>query len=204
MEVQAKLKNALIAPRKARLAADLIRKKSVGEAMTILGFAPQKGARILKGVLESALANASHNDSLEKNNLFITSVLVQDGLVLKRYMPRAHGHASPILKKRSHIIITLGEIKRSTKLKEGRKTKMKTFSYEEVKKVMEEAKKASKMVKEKDKQEKAKMPLVKTIQEKKMPQKGIGDQTRQDSVRPKFTRLGDTFKKLFHRTTKKG
>ena len=199
MFIQAKLKNALIAPRKARLVADLIRKKPVSEAMSILKFTPNKGARIIKGVLASAVANAVHNYNLDKENLFLAFISVQDGLVLKRWMPRAHGHASQILKRRSHILITLGEVKQTAAKKEGRQTKMKTFSYEEVKKVMEEAKKASKMAEKKGstQPDKAKIPPKEALGGEKAPPKEIESHT-------KFSRLGDTFKKLFHRTTKKG
>lgn len=195
MEVRAKLKNAITTPRKARLAIDLVRGKPVAEAISILSLTPQNAAKTVKKLLESAVANASHNYGLGKDNLYIKSISASDGLVMKRWMPRAHGHATPILKRRSHIKITLSEITESEKAKAGRQSKMKTFTYDEVKKVMKEAEKASKMIKQK---QPVKADAKADINKGEMaPQKEI------DS-RPKFTRLGDTFKKLFHRTTKKG
>lgn len=201
MLVQAKVKNALITPRKARLIIDLVRDKSVAEAFGILDFAPQKSARIVTKLIKSAAANASHNFGFSKDNLQIKSIEAQSGMVLKRWMPRAHGHATPILKKRSHITVALEEIKETQGTKDkpsqiaGRKSKMKTFSYEEVKKVMKDAEKASKMIKKKG--EKAESP-------KQKPQKGEKIIQKEIESRPRFTRLGDTFKKMFHRTTKKG
>ena len=195
MEVRAKLKNAIVTPRKARLAIDLVRGKPVTEAIVVLGSTPQKAARIVKKLLESAVANAIHNYGISKDNLYVKSVEAKDGLVMKRWMPRAHGHANPILKRRSHISISLEEITKSEEVKTGRKSKMKTFSYEEVKKVMKEAEKAGKMVKDKQ-----------AVTTKEKPGINKGEMTPQKEIdsRPKFSRLGDTFKKLIHRTTKKG
>jgi len=195
MDVQAELKNAIITPRKARLAVDLVRGKTLAEAISMLSLTPQKGARVVKKILESAAANATHNYGISKDNLLVKTISASDGLVMKRWMPRAHGHATPILKRRSHIKVTLSEITESEKAKAGRQSRMKTFTYEEVKKVMKEAEKASKMIGDK---QPAKAAMKPEINKGEMaPQKEI------DS-RPKFTRLGDTFKKLFHRTTKKG
>jgi len=194
MEIKARLKNTITTPRKARLVIDLIRGKSVNEALSILSLIPQHSAKIVKKLLESAAANASHNYGIAKDNLLIKSISATDGLVMKRWMPRAHGHATPILKRRSHLNVCLEEITKSEETKVGRKSKMKTFSYEEVKKVMQEAEKAGKMIK--DKQPKT--------QEKPEINKGEMVPKKEIDSRPKFTRLGDTFKKLFHRTTKKG
>lgn len=195
MDVQAELKNAIITPRKARLAVDLVRGKTLTEAISMLSLTPQKGARVVKKILESAAANASHNYGISKDNLLVKTIFASDGLVMKRWMPRAHGHATPILKRRSHIKVTLSEITESEKAKAGKQSKMKTFTYEEVKKVMKEAEKAGKMIK--DKQPAKTATKLEINKGERVPQKEI------DS-RPKFTRLGDTFKKLFHRTTKKG
>lgn len=202
MEVSAKLKNAITTPRKARLTIDLVRGKPAVEAITMLNLTPQRAAKIVKKLLESAMANASHNYGINKDNLYVKSIEATDGLVMKRWTPRAHGHATPILKRRSHIKVTLSEITETGKTKPGepayrpgRQSKMKTFTYEEVKKVMKEAEKTGKMLKKKQ--------GAKGI-EKSEVDKGEMVSQREIDSRPKFTRLGDTFKKLFHRTTKKG
>jgi len=195
MEVKAIVKNAIITPRKARMMINLVRGKTANEAIGILNFTPHKSARIVKKLIESAVANASHNYGINKDNLVIKTIEAQDGLVMKRWMPRAHGHANPILKRRSHISVSLDEITKTEGVKESRKSKMKTFSYEEVKKVMKEAEKASKLIKDK---QVGKEPAKTEIQKgEKIPQKEIDN-------RPRFSRLGDTFKRLIHRTTKKG
>jgi len=193
MEIRASVKNAITTPRKARLAIDLVRGKPVDEALNILNFTTRKSAGIVKKLVESAVANAKHNYGLSADNLFIKSIEAQEGLVMKRWMPRAHGHATKILKRRSHILVCLSEIKPSEGKKEGKKSKMKTYSYEEVQKAIKEADKAAKMVGKKD----AKAPAAEPQKGEKTPQKEI------DS-RPKFSRLGDKFKGLIHRTTKKG
>lgn len=195
MEVKAKVKNAITTPRKARLVIDLVRGKSVEDAVNILNLTTRKSAGIVKKLVESAAANAKHNYGIATDNLYIKSIEAQEGLVMKRWMPRAHGHATKILKRRSHILICLGEIKKSEEAKEGKKSKMKTFSYEEVKKAIKEAEKASKMMGKGEKDAK-----VKTSE----PQKGARAPQKEIDSRPNFTRLGDKFKGLIHRTTKKG
>lgn len=194
MEIKASLKNATITPRKARLIIDMVRGKSLAEASSILDSAPRKGAKIVKKVVLTAAANAVHNFGLSKDNLFIKSIEAKDGLVIKRWSPRAHGHATSILKRRSHIYISLEEVQKTTKEIQTRKSKIKTLTYEEVKKVLQEAQKASKMAKDK------------TIHKEKETQIGQGEKVLQKDIEPKqhFSRLGDTFKKLIHRTTKKG
>ncbi len=186
MEVKASIKNALMTPRKARMVIELIRGKTAEEADNILAFTPRKGARIVKKLVKSAVANAVNNFGLEKGNLFVKTVEATDGMVMKRWLPRAHGHATPILKRRSHIKITLGEIKSGEKKIAGKKTEIKTLTYEEVKKAIEEAKKASKSLDAKKN---------KTESETK---------TSKDLGKNKGAGLGDAFKKLVHRTGKKG
>jgi len=190
------------------MVADLIRGKKVGEAEEILHFSPHKAARIFSRLVKSAVANASHNYNIEKENLLIKSVEVGEGMVLKRWMPRAHGHASQILKRRSHLVIKLEEINKPQEAREGRKSKIQTFSYEEVKKSLEEAQKAAKMVaKEKEGEEKDKKDKGKVEFSHKEAKKGeFGPQKKIDS-RPNFSRLGERFKGikgLLRRTTKKG
>lgn len=196
MKIRASIKNALTTPQKARLVLDTIRKKTVLEAEGILRFENRKAARIIQKLLDSAVANAMHNFGIKKDNLFIKSVEAGEGMVLKRWMPRAHGHASKILKKRSHLIMELGEIDKSKEGIVGKKSKIETISYEEVKKAMEEAEKASKMA------EKA-TGGKKSLAPKSENPKG-GKPIEKES---KLGKLGGSFKGikgLLRRTTKKG
>ncbi|MDA3971714.1 MAG: 50S ribosomal protein L22 [Desulfobulbaceae bacterium] len=109
MEAKAKARFIRISPQKARLVADTIRGKNVGDAITTLRFTPKKGARILRKVIESAVANASQNDSIDIDTLFVKTVFVDGGPMLKRIRPRAMGRASRILKRTSHITVVLDE-----------------------------------------------------------------------------------------------
>lgn len=111
-EIKAKLNYLRIAPRKVRLLADMIKRKKVGEAQTILSFAIKKGSKPVLKLLNSAVANAKNNFKLEENNLYISKITVNEGPKLKRFMPRARGSASPIQKKTSHITIVLNELKK--------------------------------------------------------------------------------------------
>ncbi len=119
MEVTAKLRYLRIAPRKVRLVADLVRGKSVEEATHILNFTRKRAAKPLLKLLNSAVANASHNFQLKKENLYISKILVNEGPKLKRWRPRARGMAYEIQKKTSHITLTLAEM-------DNRKSKLKT------------------------------------------------------------------------------
>ena len=107
MEVKAQLKYLRQSPRKVRLVADTVRGKSISEATAKLRFASKTAASPLQKLLASAVANAQHNFKLDKGNLFIKSIRVDQGSVLKRYRPRAFGRAAPIRKKTSHITIIL-------------------------------------------------------------------------------------------------
>ncbi|MCS7300662.1 MAG: 50S ribosomal protein L22 [Fimbriimonadales bacterium] len=97
-----------IPPRKARLAIDLVRGKPVGEALTILQRLPNKSARVARKVLESAVANAVHNDGLSPNMLYIERAYVDEGPRWKRILPKDRGRAFRILKRTSHVTIELG------------------------------------------------------------------------------------------------
>ena len=110
MEVTAKLRYLRIAPRKVRLVADLVRGKSVEEATHILNFTRKRAAKPLLKLLNSAVANASHNFQLKKENLYISKILVNEGPKLKRWRPRARGVTYEIQKKTSHITLVLTEI----------------------------------------------------------------------------------------------
>lgn len=109
MEAKALARQIRISPQKARLVADLVRGKRVESALTTLRFMPKKGARILRKVIESALANASQNEAIDVDTLYIKTIFIDGGPMLKRIMPRAQGRASRILKRSSHITVVLDE-----------------------------------------------------------------------------------------------
>ena len=93
MEAKALARYIRISPQKARLVADLVRGKSVDFAINHLRFLPKKGARLLKKVIESAVANASQNESIDVDTLYVKSIFIDGGPMLKRIMPRAQGRA---------------------------------------------------------------------------------------------------------------
>lgn len=105
--MKALLKNYRQSPRKVRLVVNLIKGRKVGEALDILELIPKRTAAPLAKILRSAVANASELSSGEKNNLIVKDIRVEKGTVLKRYMPRARGRASPIRKRMSHVSIVL-------------------------------------------------------------------------------------------------
>lgn len=109
MEVRAVSKYLRISPSKARLVADLVRSKNVGDALTILKFTPKKGARLLSKTLRSAMANAENTKSMDMDGLYVKEIYVDEGPRLKRWRPRAMGRATRILKRTSHITVVLGE-----------------------------------------------------------------------------------------------
>ncbi|MEH6469681.1 MAG: 50S ribosomal protein L22 [Halopseudomonas sp.] len=109
MEVAAKLKGARLSAQKARLVANQIRGKSVDEALNILSFSPKKGAAIIKKVLESAIANAEHNEGADVDELKVSTVFVDEGMTMKRIKPRAKGRADRILKRSCHITVKVAE-----------------------------------------------------------------------------------------------
>jgi large subunit ribosomal protein L22 len=108
-EVAAILRGAQLSAQKARLVADQIRGKNVSEALTILEFSPKKGADLMKKVLESAIANAEHNEGADVDELNVSTVFVDEGTTMKRIRPRAKGRADRILKRSCHITIKLSE-----------------------------------------------------------------------------------------------
>jgi len=109
MEAKALARQIRISPQKARLVADLVRGKNVESALNTLRFMPKKGARILRKIIESALANASQNEAIDVDTLYIKTIYIDGGPMLKRIMPRAQGRASRILKRSSHITVVLDE-----------------------------------------------------------------------------------------------
>lgn len=109
MEVSAKMKGAQVAAQKARLVADQIRGKSVEEALLLLEYSPKKGAMLIKKVLNSAIANAEHNEGADVDELKVSTICVDEGTTMKRIMPRAKGRADRILKRSCHITITVAD-----------------------------------------------------------------------------------------------
>jgi large subunit ribosomal protein L22 len=109
MEVQARLKGARLSAQKARLVADQIRGKAVEEALLVLTYSPKKAAAIIKKVLNSAIANAEHNEGADVDELKVSTILVDEGMTMKRIMPRAKGRADRILKRSCHITITVAD-----------------------------------------------------------------------------------------------
>lgn len=109
MSTQATLKNTHLSPQKLRLMADLIRGLPVDRALNILSFSNKKAAPIIKKVLESAVANAEHNDGADIDALKISAIWVDQGRAMKRLRPRARGRADSILKRTSHVTVTVAE-----------------------------------------------------------------------------------------------
>ncbi len=108
METKAILKGVRLSDQKGRLVADLIRGKKVGQALDILQFSPKKGAAIIKKVLESAIANAEHNDGADIDELSVKTIYVEKGPILKRFTARAKGRGGRISKQSCHIYVTVG------------------------------------------------------------------------------------------------
>jgi len=109
METKAILRGARLSAQKGRLVADMIRGKPVDQAISILRYTPKKGAVIMKKVLESAIANAEHNDGADIDALKVKSVFVERGMFLKRFQARAKGRGNRVLKHTCHIFITVGD-----------------------------------------------------------------------------------------------
>lgn len=107
MEVKASLRNLRIAPRKVRLVADLVRGKSVAEAKLQLSFNKKRASLPVLKLINSAVANADHNFNIDTDTLRIKSICVDQGPMLKRFMPRAFGRAAEIQKRMSHIRLVL-------------------------------------------------------------------------------------------------
>jgi len=115
MEVKASLKHLRMSPRKIRLVIDVIRKMPVEEALDQLRFINKLAAEPVAKLIKSAIANAENTYSLEKSNLYIKEIRSDEGVMLKRWMPRAHGRATSIRKRGCHVSLVLAEIKESGK-----------------------------------------------------------------------------------------
>ena len=109
MEVSATLKFTRLSPQKARLVADQIRGMPVERAVEVLVFSNKKAAGVIKRVLDSAIANAEHNEGADIDELKVSSVMVDEGPVQKRFKARARGRANRIVKRTSHVKVTVSD-----------------------------------------------------------------------------------------------
>lgn len=109
MEARAVARYVRISPQKAGLIMDEVRGKKVDEAIQMLSFSPKKGARVLKKLINSAVANAGANKEIDVDTLFIKRIYADQGPVLKRFRPRAMGRATRIRKRTSHLTVILDE-----------------------------------------------------------------------------------------------
>ena len=108
METKSIVRGVRLSADKGRLVADLVRGRPVGQALNILTFTPQKAASIIKKCLESAIANAEHNDGADIDELKVKTIYVEQGATLKRFSARAKGRGNRISKPTAHIYITVG------------------------------------------------------------------------------------------------
>ena len=108
-EARAKVSYARISSRKVKIVIDLIRNKSVGEALAILKFTPKAAAEIVEKLLKSAVANAENNHNMDVEKLYVAEIFANQGPTLKRVQPRAQGRAFRIRKRTSHITVVLKE-----------------------------------------------------------------------------------------------
>ncbi|OGQ92547.1 MAG: 50S ribosomal protein L22 [Deltaproteobacteria bacterium RIFOXYA12_FULL_61_11] len=109
MEAKATLRHVLMSPQKVRLVADLVRGKHLDEALNQLRFSNKKAARFLSKVIRSAMANAERDGKMDLDNVYVKTLMVDGGAVMKRFMPRAMGRATKIHKRTSHIFVSLEE-----------------------------------------------------------------------------------------------
>ena len=109
METKAIVRGVRLSFDKGRLVADLIRGKPVDQAISILSYTPKKGAVLIRKLLESAIANAEHNDGADIDTLKVKRITVERGMFLKRFQARAKGRGNRVLKHTCHIYITVGD-----------------------------------------------------------------------------------------------
>jgi len=113
METMASIRGARLSAQKGRLVADLVRGKPVDKALNILNFTQKKAAAIIKKALESAIANAEHNDGADIDELRVTKIYVEQGPTQRRFMARAKGRGTRINKKTCHVYVAVGDGKAS-------------------------------------------------------------------------------------------
>jgi len=109
MDTRASLRGARLSAQKGRLVADLIRGKPVDQAISLLAYTPKKGAALIRKLLESAIANAEHNDGADIDALKVKTITVERGAFLKRFQARAKGRGNRVLKHSCHIYLTVGD-----------------------------------------------------------------------------------------------
>ena len=109
METTATLRGVRLSAQKGRLVADQIRGMPVGKALDLLAFSPKKGAKIIRKVLESAIANAEHNDGADIDELKVTQILVERSTFLRRFRAQSKGRGARILKPTCNIMVTVGD-----------------------------------------------------------------------------------------------
>lgn len=109
METKAILRGVRLSAQKGRLVADQVRGRPVEQALSILAFSPKKGAKIIRKVVESAIANAEHNDGADIDLLKVKTIHVEEGMTLKRFRARAKGRGNRILKPTCHVFVTVGD-----------------------------------------------------------------------------------------------
>ena len=110
MQATAKLSHARISAQKCRLVADQVRGLPVERALEVLSFSQKKAAQIVRKVLESAIANAEHNEGADIDELKVSAIHVDEGRTMKRFRARAKGRGTRILKRGSHITVTVGDV----------------------------------------------------------------------------------------------
>ncbi len=108
METQASLRGVRVSAQKGRLVADMVRGLPVEKALNVLTFSPKKSAKIIKKVLESAIANAEHNDGADIDELKVKTIYVEKGASLRRFRARAKGRGAQIEKQTCHVFVTVG------------------------------------------------------------------------------------------------
>ena len=109
MEVKAVARFVRLSPQKGRLVADQVRNLPVGKALELLQFSPRRASAVIRKVLESAIANAEHNEGADIDELRVSQIMVDEGPVMKRWLPRAKGRATPLIKPTSHITVSVSD-----------------------------------------------------------------------------------------------
>jgi len=120
METRATLYGVRLSAQKGRLVADQIRGLPVDKALNLLAFSPKKGAQIIKKVLESAIANAEHNDGADVDELKVKRIFVERGIPLKRFQARAKGRGNRVTKQSCHIFVVVGDEEKKTPAKQAK------------------------------------------------------------------------------------
>ncbi len=144
--ITAKLNDYRQSPRKVRLVANLVKGKKVEDAKNTLAFLVKRASKPLCDLLDSAVANAEHNFNIKADQLFVKEFRVDEGVVLKRRMPRARGMAYPIKKRTSHVFLQLDTIDNLPKKIKGKKSEVKKIEKEvEIKKTKKVVKKTKKL-----------------------------------------------------------